>query len=123
MRTIAVGTAVLALVTLATAAGAAVITGTPGDDVLRGTRDADQVRALAGSDLVYARGAGDELRLGAGDDRSRAGEGADVHPHAPPAAADDALARPGDARRGRQHLLDYREDVVIGRSVVDEAGP
>ena len=46
----------------ATAAGAAVIVGTPGDDVLRGTHDADRISAFAGDDLVYARAGRDDTR-------------------------------------------------------------
>jgi Ca2+-binding RTX toxin-like protein len=63
---------------VATAAVAAVITGTPGNDVLRGTEQPDRISAFAGNDVVYARGGGDDIRAGAGSDAVRAADGSDL---------------------------------------------
>lgn len=41
-----------AALAVATVAGAAIVTGTPGDDVLRGTDGADRISAFAANDLV-----------------------------------------------------------------------
>ena len=63
---------------LATAARAAVINGTPGDDCSAARGQADEIHAFAGNDTVYARDGADLVRAGLRQRRVRAGDGSDL---------------------------------------------
>ena len=60
-----------------TAAFAATITGTNGNDVLKGTDSRDTIRARGGDDRVYGFKGNDALYGGRGNDRIRGGSGND----------------------------------------------
>jgi Ca2+-binding RTX toxin-like protein len=71
--------AVLAATALgASAALAAQVDGTRGDDTLTGTPDADLIRAFAGSDSLSGLEGNDVLRSGRGDDTADGGPGRDL---------------------------------------------
>jgi hypothetical protein len=62
----------------AAAAGARVVTGTPGDDRLVGTARADALRGLGGRDLLRGASGADYLNGGPGRDAHEAGPGDDL---------------------------------------------
>ncbi len=72
-----VAAAGIALLVLASAAGARTISGTPGRDVLLGTARADQIDGKSGADRIFGRGGADVLVGGPGADLLDGGPGAD----------------------------------------------
>jgi hypothetical protein len=70
--------AVVFVVAGATAAGARIVTGTPGNDRLVGTPRADAIRGLAGKDRLRGGSGADFLQGGPGRDEVDAGPGSDL---------------------------------------------
>jgi Ca2+-binding RTX toxin-like protein len=70
-RRLALATAIAGLtaLSLTSAAHAAFIAGTPGNDTRFGTAAADQIIGLAGNDLLAGRGGADQVHGQAGNDR------------------------------------------------------
>ena len=85
-----------AALALATAAAAAVIAGTPGDDVLRGTRTRTR-SGFAGNDIVYARDGADDVARAAPATTPSARATGDVRLRRPRATT----SSPGGDRRDR----------------------
>ncbi len=65
------------VVLVATAAAAATIRGTGGNDTIRGTNNADKLYGLAGNDRITARGGADLLEGAVGNDQLNGGPGSD----------------------------------------------
>ncbi|MGH3148271.1 MAG: calcium-binding protein [Rubrobacter sp.] len=80
----------------ATAALAAVINGTAGNDKLTGTNQADQIDARAGNDRVYGKGGNDTLEGSLGNDLLQSSTGNDRLFGG--LSRDTAQAGPGDDR-------------------------